>query len=229
MFVPVYNEEPILKTNIAQLGAYLGGCLEDYEILIGSNGSTDRTVEIGRDLEQTYRRVAFFHLENKGVGSAFREGLVRAAGNRFITVDADLTTGLDFIPRAEELLDEYHVVVGSKQTGQQQRSMVRILGSGSFILAARILLGLPFVDYSIGSKGWRRDVVSRYQDCIDTGSAYVIEMICRAWRDGSPMIQIPVTRHDTRPSKFNLVHEGFYRFGKLSLLRLKRFGSRRTG
>ena len=215
IFIPVYNEEDILFKNIERLVSYLGRYFPLYEIMIGSNGSTDSTVKIGEKLQNSYPEVTFFHISEKGVGRAFKKGVSLAAWDRIITVDADLTTDLDFIPRAGRLLDDYDIVVGSKKTGYQKRSAVRLLGSSLFILFVRMLLGLPYVDYSIGAKAYRKKTILKYLNAIDHGSSYVIEIIYKAWRNKAKIIEIPVWCEDARKSKFNLLPEGVYRFSNL--------------
>jgi hypothetical protein len=84
-----------------------------------------------------------------------------------------------------------------------------------------MLLGLPYVDYSIGAKAYRKEAILRYLNTIDHGSSYVIEIIYRAWRNRTKIIEIPVWCEDTRGSKFNLLHEGVYRFSNLFKLWFK--------
>jgi EPS-associated MarR family transcriptional regulator len=55
-----------------------------------------------------------------------------------------------------------------------------------------MLLGLPYVDYSIGAKAYRKEAILRYLNTIDHGSSYVIEIIYRAWRNRTKIIEIPV-------------------------------------
>ncbi|MDD5722284.1 MAG: glycosyltransferase family 2 protein [Syntrophales bacterium] len=215
IFVPVYNEEKILSENVVHLMSYLDGVLPGYEIIIVSNGSTDSTVEIGEKLATAYPEITFSHTHERGVGHAFRRGVSLARADRIIAIDADLTTDADFIPRACKLLDTYDIVIGSKKRGIQERSAVRIMGSDLFILFARVLLGLPYGDYSIGAKAYRREVIMRYLDCVGGGSSYVIDIIYRSWRDRARIIEAPVRCSDTRKSHFNLVHEGIYRFYRL--------------
>ncbi len=215
IFIPVYNEEDIIFANIERLVSYLGRYFPLHEIMIVSNGSTDSTIKIGEKLQDSYPEVTFFHISEKGVGRAFKKGVALAAWDRIITVDVDLTTDLDFIPRAGRLLDDYDIVIGSKKTGYQKRSAVRLLGSGLFILFVRMLLGLPYVDYSIGAKAYRKEAILRYLNLVNYGSCYVIEIIYRAWCNGAKIIEIPVWCEDTRGSKFNLLHEGVYRFFNL--------------
>ena len=128
----------------------------------------------------------------------------------------DLSIELGFVERALGLLDEgYEIVVGSKKMGHQERTTFRIMGSGLFILCARLLLGLAFEDYSIGAKGYRRSVLLSHLDRIDHGTSYVIDIIALVHRDGGRIIEIPVSCEDFRASKFNITREGVYRFSNL--------------
>lgn len=224
IFIPVYNEEDILSENVVRLMSYLDGVLPGYEIVIISNGSGDSTVKIGEGLAAAYPKVIFSHTDGRGVGHALRRGVSLASAEKVITVDADLTTETDFIPRASQLLDACDVVIGSKKRGTQERSMTRIIGSGLFIISVRTLLGLPYGDYSIGAKAYRKEVILKYLDHVDHGSSYVLEIIYRAWRDGAQIIEVPIQCSDTRQSHFNLLHEGVYR-----LYRLLRLWSGRRG
>ena len=98
IFIPVYNEEDLLVKNTVHLLAFLDALKLPYEVILGSNGSTDGTVNLAEDLSQQHDPVRFFHLAERGVGRAFREGVGMAAYDRIITVDMDLSISLDFIP-----------------------------------------------------------------------------------------------------------------------------------
>ncbi|MBW1712726.1 MAG: glycosyltransferase family 2 protein, partial [Deltaproteobacteria bacterium] len=132
LFIPVYNEAQLLEPNLARLRVFLEALNLPFEIIVGSNGSLDATVAIGRGLAQADRRLIFFHLEAKGPGAAFREGVRRARFDYIITQDMDLSVDLGFIPLALAALDECDLVIGSKRLGAQRRSWVRIVGSGAY-------------------------------------------------------------------------------------------------
>ena len=215
IFIPVYNEEQILAGNVTKLMSLLDSDLPGYEIVVVSNGSTDSTVKIGERLAAANPEITFSHTDERGVGDAFRRGVSLARAEKIITVDADLTTNIGFIPQASRLLDTCDIVIGSKKRGAQKRSAVRIMGSGLFILSARTLLGLPYGDYSIGAKAYRRELVLQYLDHVGSGSSYVVEIIYRAWRNRARIIEVPVRCSDTRSSHFNLFHEGIYRLYRL--------------
>lgn len=213
--IPVYNEEAILVANTERLLAFLDGLGRDYEVVIGSNGSTDSTTALGVDLSRRFPRVTFFHLPEKGVGTAFREFLRRAHHPFLVSVDMDLSVDLDFVPRALDLLETHEIVVGSKKMGKQKRSWFRKLGSDSFLRIARLLLGVTYDDYSIAAKAYRVETARRFMDRINEGSSYVLEMCFLVQRSGGRIVQVPVGCEDWRASKFNLLNEALYKYSHL--------------
>jgi len=226
VFVPVFNEEALLPLNTSRLRDYLESLEIPYEIIIGSNGSTDRTVRIAGELCQRYPEIRLFHLAEKGVGRAFKEGVKITSYDRIITVDMDLSINLGFISEACGSLDQYDMVIGSKITGSQKRSWVRRLASISFIQLARVLLRINFHDYSIAAKGYRKALVERYLPYMDDKTFYVVEIVRWAYQDGKSLKEIPVECTDMRESRFNLIHEGVYKFYNLFRLWLLKSGSR---
>jgi glycosyltransferase involved in cell wall biosynthesis len=220
VFLPVYNEEAILRANAEALLAFLDGSGLDYEVIIGSNGSTDRTPQLGRQLQERHGRLMFFHLPQRGPGRAFAQVVEMAASPCLVTLDMDLSVSPDFVPRAVKLLEDHAVVVGSKKQGLEERSWTRVLGSALYIACARLLLGLPFRDYSIGAKGLRLELARRLPHLIDHHTAYAGNLICAAHFSGLAVAVLPVSCSDRRRSHFSLGHEAIYRLGWL--LRLLR-------
>jgi glycosyltransferase involved in cell wall biosynthesis len=222
IFIPVYNEEEIIVKNTEKLVQYLDLLKTPYEIVIGSNGSTDRTIELGEGLQRRFPNVKFFHTPEKGPGTAFKKGISVASYEHVISVDMDLSVDLNFIKMANSLLGDFDLVVGSKRMGSQKRSLLRKLASASFVFCSMILLGLSFDDYSIAAKAYQKKVLQGCLDKIGSGTFYVIEVIYYASKNNYHTVQIPAPCHDERKSKFNLIHEGFYRFGNLFKLWLSK-------
>jgi glycosyltransferase involved in cell wall biosynthesis len=217
VLIPVYNEADILESKIGELAAYLDRAAPDYEILVCSNGSTDGTEEVGRRIAGG--KVRFISIPERGVGGAFRRMVLEAGTQKLVSMDVDLTSDLGYIPECVRLLDDFSVVIGSKRKGAQERRWYRTFISSAFIALVRLLLGLAWEDYSIGTKGWRRSEILGYLDRLDGGSSYVIELTYYLERlEGRKVVEVPVFCSDTRGSKFNLAHEIVYRL--LNLLRL---------
>lgn len=227
--IPVLNEEEILVANTERLVRYLDGLGREYEVIIGSNGSTDSTVLLGDELSRRVPRVSFFALHQKGVGLAFKEFVRRAQYPFLVSIDMDLSVDLDFVGTAVALLETHDIVVGSKKLRRQRRSWFRRLGSDSFLRVTRLLLGLTYDDYSIAAKAYRVDVLRQFVGHIDHGSSYVLEMCYRTKNAGGRLIQVPVECEDWRQSKFNLLHEAVYKYSHLVRLWYRELGRRRHG
>lgn len=215
VFIPVYNEEELIVKNTEKLVGYLNTLKTPYEVIIGSNGSTDRTIELGEDIQRKYDNVKFFHINEKAPGTAFKRGISMASYENIISADMDLSVDLNFIKRANALLTDYDLVVGSKRMGAQQRSFLRKVASASFVFSSMVLLGLSFDDYSLAAKAYRKKVLKECIDRIEGGTFYVVEVLYYASNNNYTTVQIPAPCHDNRKSRFNLLKEGVYRFGNL--------------
>jgi glycosyltransferase involved in cell wall biosynthesis len=216
--IPVYNEEQILSANLDRLLTYLDGIGGPFEVILVSNGSTDRTVELAQQAQRSDSRVQVIALERRGVGRAFKAAARRAKHEYVVSMDMDLSVDLTFIEEARKLLARSDFVIGSKQTGSQRRSWLRHLASAIFIWCAGWLLGVTVTDYSIGAKAYRRQWVLPYLDRLDDDTAYVLQLVALGRRSGARITEIPVWCEDLRRSKFNLLHEGVHKFSSLFIV-----------
>lgn len=218
IIIPAYNEESILAANLDRLIRHLEGIGGQFEIVVVSNGSTDKTVELSQEAQRSDPRLHVIAIGRRGVGRAFKAAATHARYEYLISMDMDLSVDLAFIDQARTLLASSDIVIGSKQTGSQRRSPVRWLASTIFIWCARRLLGITVTDYSIGAKGYRRSWVMPYLDRLDDDTAYVLQLVAWGRRDGARTAEIPVSCEDLRRSKFSLLHEGVHKFSSLFLI-----------
>lgn len=218
--IPVYNEQDALIPNLRKLLLFFQDKGIDAEFIIGSNGSTDATVEIGRMIESIRPgRIRFFHIDSRGaVGEIFKIAAGLASAPFLISMDMDLSVDLEFITSALDLLRTTDMVVGSKKSGEQSRSPVRLLGSKLFILCARVLLRLPYDDYSIGAKAYRVSSARPLLPGMSEDTNYVLDLLYRARRAGLSIEVLPIACSDWRKSRFRLFREALTRF--LYLFRL---------
>jgi hypothetical protein len=189
-----------------------------YQIIIGSNGSTDQTVALGLELQRDRAEIEFFHLPVRGVGLAFREFIRRAKCPVLVSLDMDLSADICFIEQVVADALSHEIIVGSKKLGTQRRSRFRKFGSDTFLWFARRLTGLPYDDYSIGAKAYQVAFLEEHAHLIGRGSAYVLELCYAARRQGRRIRCVPVGCEDRRASKFNLPSEALHKFHRLFVL-----------
>ena len=215
IFIPLFNEEDIIRKNVHRLLEFTSAHNLDSEIILGSNGSTDSTPEIIKQLSLKHDNIKNFHIPRKGTGKAFIEGIKIASNECIISLDIDLSTNINFILLAIQFLEYAVMIIGCKRMRLQQRPFVRKLGSNFFIFIASTLLGTGAADFSIGAKAYRRSFVLKHIEELDAGTAYVLELIYFAAKEEEQIIELPVDCNDNRQSHFNLVSETLYKFKHL--------------
>ena len=222
IIVPVFNEEEILQANIARLLRYCEGLDRPCEIIIVSNGSTDSSDAIGTSLAREHHQVKFFSLPEKGVGRAFKKGILESRYDHLIFMDADLSAELSFIEKADQLLDQHVLVLGAKIKGLQHRSYFRKMGSLVFYLSVRFIMGMTYVDYAPGAKGYQKPFLLGSLDFIDDTTSFVLKLTYLASVKKQPIVEIAITCDDRRKSRFNLWREAVSKFRGLFELKLKK-------
>ena len=92
ILVPALNEEGNLSLTIKRLQEALAITIEDYEIIIVNDGSTDSTAEIANEIAGEDERIkVVHHVKPKGLGFAYSEGIEKAAKSNFVYIPGDNT------------------------------------------------------------------------------------------------------------------------------------------
>jgi glycosyltransferase involved in cell wall biosynthesis len=217
IIIPVYNEERVLEKNARRLIEYLKKLKLKFEIIIADNGSTDNTSSIARKISRIYSNVKYIRIDKRGPGEAFKVAIKKAKYKKIIQLDADLTIDYkSFIRRSIDLLDSYEMVIGSKLL-KQRRQLYRKILSLSFIILSKILFNLPYSDYSIGAKSYRKDFLLKNIEIIDRWTFYPFKLAYFAKR----VKEISIYCFDKRKSKFNLFYEVFYKFYNIIKFRME--------
>lgn len=145
--VPVYNEAEILEESITLLVSTLKKQLSgsNWKVIIASNGSTDKTVEIGRKLEKTLKpHVKLVVCSQKGKGLALREAFGQVSSERYLYIDVDLPCRLSDIYALLRALDGGADLVTSRRIGH--RPPMRKVMTYGLKLLNRILFGISITD-----------------------------------------------------------------------------------
>jgi glycosyltransferase involved in cell wall biosynthesis len=88
--IPVYNEQGILQGSVLELQQKLKAFGWTYEIVLCENGSRDRTVEIGKQLEAEIPQVRMISVGQPNYGLAMKTGILEARGTFVICDEIDL-------------------------------------------------------------------------------------------------------------------------------------------
>lgn len=212
--VPVYNEEKGLRKSIATLTAFLKE-YKDYEwkIVIADNNSQDSTGEIGKQLSSEYPEVDYLYIPRKGRGIALRTAWSRSGCDFVSYMDADLSTELDALISAVEVLrDGADVVVGNRldKNSIVKRSFKREFVSRSYNAIIKFMLGTHFHDAHCGFKTVRCEVVQRILPYVEDNEWFFdTEFLFYAERLGYRIVEIPVRWTEDPDTKAKIFKDAY--------------------
>ncbi|XP_060817810.1 dolichyl-phosphate beta-glucosyltransferase isoform X3 [Bombus pascuorum] len=226
VIVPAYNEEQRLPVMLDECLEYLenrskNGCT--YEVIIVSDGSSDKTVDIAHQYALKYENIRVLNLvKNRGKGGAVRLGILSARGSVILFADADGATkftdlkklddnlknilGFDYIDKPNEVSNSHAIVCGSRAHLEREETAKRTF--------FRLLLmhGFHFLVWFWGVRGIRDTqcgfkLITResarvvFQALHVERWAFDVEMLYIARILNIPIIEIPVNWTEIEGSK----------------------------
>lgn len=111
--IPVYNEAANVQPLVERLHSALADLPVCIEILFVDDGSTDRTLELLKQAQESDARIRIAHFRhNLGQTAAMAAGFRLAQGRAVVTLDGDLQNDPAEIPRLVEMLKDWDAVCG---------------------------------------------------------------------------------------------------------------------
>ena len=205
--IPLYNEEESLKELHQQLRNTLGRMNARYELIFIDDGSTDRSIQVLRDLRRNDKHIRIYRFRrNYGKSAALSVGFEKATGNIIITMDADLQDDPAEIPALKRKLEEgYDLVSGWKKV--RHDPITKTIPSKFFNFITSMMTGVRLHDINCGLKAYRKDVVK----AVDVhGELHRYVPVLAHW-EGFKVGEM-VVHH--RPRKFGKTKFGVGRFWK---------------
>jgi glycosyltransferase involved in cell wall biosynthesis len=193
--VPAYNEEERIDGSLSDLVDWIGPG-RDVEVIVVDDGSTDATVPIARERLSRLPSATVVEEPHRGKGAAVRRGVAAASRDNVLFMDADLATELDAIPVAVDLLEDHHVVVGSRRLQPewvQGMTVPRRFMNVAFHSLVRSVTGVAVTDSQCGFKAFRTDVARYLFPQVQTdGFAFDVEVLALASDLGYAISEQPV-------------------------------------
>lgn len=205
--IPTYNEIENLE---AITSAVLGITPETVHVLVVDDGSPDGTGKKADELSAKNPRLHVLHRTQKqGLGPAYIAGFRWGFQNNFdriIEMDADFSHHPRFLPTMLDLLRNNDFVLGSRNIpggGTVNWGILRKIISRGGSLYARMILGVPVMDFTGGFNGWNRKVLESINlDTMESGGySFQIELKYRAYRKGFRFKEFPIIFEDRRVGK----------------------------
>jgi glycosyltransferase involved in cell wall biosynthesis len=212
IIIPALNEEEAIGETIRRCLAarqYIceGAGLSDVEILIVSDGSTDRTAEIAHGFDEV--SVIEFP-QNRGYGAAIKEGWRQGSGSLLAFLDADGTCDPRHFAEMCRLLlaDSADVVLGSRLGPDSKMPRVRRIGNQLYAFLLGFLCGRHVTDTASGMRVVRRSSLRQLYP-LPNGLHFTPSMSARALLNDLRVIETPISYDErTGESKLSVVRDG---------------------
>jgi len=219
--IPCWNEETTLPLTLAEIPRQIAG-VDEVEILVIDDGSTDRTVEIARS-------AGVDHIvrlrQHQGLARAFMAGIdaaLRLGADIVVNTDADNQYRGDDIERLIRPILEGRadMVVGDRQThtvshfSPTKRLLQRL---GSWVVRRASDTHIP--DVTSGFRAYSREAALALNVISDY--TYTLETIIQAGKRGIALAHVPITINEpTRESRLIRSLPDYLRRSAITIVRI---------
>ncbi len=210
--IPALNEEAAIAQTIsrcldARPTVMEAAGLTAVEIIVVSDGSTDRTAEIAGDFDEV--KVIVFE-KNRGYGAAIKEGWLQGNGTLLGFMDADGTCDPQYFGELARLCVEESadVALGSRLHGQSQMPRIRRIGNRCYAIMLGFLCGRYVTDTASGMRVVRRGVLTDLYPLPD-GLHFTPAMSARAMLNNLRVSETPMPYSERiGDSKLSVLDDG---------------------
>ena len=203
--VPALNEEEAVNGAVSQIREAAKDWLDEFEIVLVDDGSTDGTGAVMDALAASDSRIKSLHNPtNLGLGGAFKRGVEAARLDYVIMIPGDDAHPADGIVPLLREVGKADLVV-SYVLNPEVRPWTRRTISSTYTLLVNLLFGL-WVPYYNGLTLYRRELVLS-ADLRTTSFAYQAELIGKLLRRGHQAMFVPTRiseRGSSRSKAFRL-------------------------
>ena len=188
--LPAYNEAANIERAVGEATAAAERLLDDHEILVVDDGSTDGTGEIAQSIAESDSRVRVIrHPTNRRYGEAVRTGLMSSRMEHVFFTDADLQFDMNELERLLPFADTVDVVAGYRINRQDPPG--RRLMAWGWNLLVRVLFYVPVRDIDCAFKLMKREVLGEIH--IEAVGAMVnTELMVKLGRRGASVVEVGV-------------------------------------
>ncbi|MCJ7739927.1 glycosyltransferase [Candidatus Microgenomates bacterium] len=214
LIIPAYNEEKKIEADIRRAKRYFKKARIKSEIIVSTDGITDRTNIIVKHLQKKYKNLKLIAQKNKiGKGAAIKAGVFVAGGKYVMFADAGYCVPFKYIRSGIALLEKGNdCAFGSRALAKskiiKKQPLYRIIGSRVFGIIVRNVIKIPktIEDTQCGFKLYKKNVAKKlFKELKTKQMMFDIELILRTLKHKYKIGIFPVVWKSDLDTKFNPV------------------------
>ncbi len=220
---PIYNEEEVIEEVVLYWFEVLEKYGLSYEVVLGDGGSTDRTLDILKEIQQKHPSLKVVDAPRpSGYGNALFTAIYAAKGKYIVMLDSDGQFDLaDFTPMLDKLVEEKLDVVTGYRI-RKQDTFMRYFADRVLNVIVRILFKIKQKDTNCALKVFKGDLI---RDIHIEARAWPTptEVMLRLNARDSKVGEVPIVHHERKggETKLPLFKTGFEMFCFLLYFKFK--------
>ena len=198
VFFPAYNEEENIRDVVLEANEYLKPRFKDYEILVISCASTDRTNAITLELAKSIPQLRLVTKDvNTGYAGSLRAGFLNASKELIFYTDGDHQFDIKELDKLLPLIEKYDIVTGHKI--KRNDPLMRLWMSWLYNRVMRLLFGLRGLkvkDVNCAFKLYKREVIKKVNFLPNLTQGVInTEIYVSALQNGYKIGEVPVNHY----------------------------------
>jgi hypothetical protein len=188
--LPAYNEEANIPGMFQAACAILPAFVEDFEVIVVDDGSSDRTAELVGRYALDHRHVRLItHDRNRGYGASLATAFRAARGDFVFFTDADGQFSFLDLGLLLKNIRDGDVAIGYRHPRADHNG--RLLNAWAWNRLIRLMLGVRVRDLDCAFKLFRREIVAQLE-MTATGSCINAQLLAQCAGNGWIVREVPV-------------------------------------
>jgi dolichyl-phosphate beta-glucosyltransferase len=214
LILPAHNEEQRLSRCLVQVDKFLREQSYDSEVIVVENGSSDKTLDIGRSFLSRMKNLKIIHLDDRGKGLAVQTGMLSANGEYRFFADVDFSMPVTEINRfIPPILPNAQVTIASREAPgaiRYNEPAYRHFTGRVFNALVRWMAVPSLQDTQCGFKCFRHDIADEvFNRQSMMGWSFDAEILFIAMRRGYTIVEVPIPWYFNSDSKVRLIKDSF--------------------
>lgn len=193
-FFPCYNDELAIPIMVRDVRAALVRCVDDFEIIVVDDGSSDGSVAALEALQTEVPELRIVrHEVNRGYGGALISGFAASGKQWVFYTDGDAQYDASELVLLVDVARSDTDVVQGWKVGRGDPWYRRIIGR-TYHHVVRLMFRLPVRDTDCDFRLIRRDLVERVE-LTSTSGVICVEMMRRFTEQRARFVEVGVSHH----------------------------------
>lgn len=196
IFFPFWNEEENIEEVVLKAIKIAKTVAKKWEIIMVDDGSSDKTFEIAKKLDEKYENLKTIGLHpNRGYGAALKTGFENARYKYVVFTDGDLQFDFSEISKFIEQIDKADMVIGYRKKRRDHKLFKRLLLMNLLKIWDFLLFGFYFRDIDCGFKMFKREAIEKIEPLHSEGAMITSEILAKATKKKLKIIQVGVEHY----------------------------------